>query len=334
VSVGRRFEFPPEQWEDRARSRRLAWLSIVLLSSAGVLLFLTLGQSEAMKTAWMSDMLSIIPPVALLIALRYELREPTRRFPFGHTRSISIAFLVTAAMFSLLGLWLFFDAAMKLVHRERPPIGTMELFGRQFWAGWAMVAALAYSVGVGMLLGHLKRPVAKKLHDKMLDSDAEMNRAGWMSEGAAIIGILLVGFGHWWGDAAAAGVISLAIIRDGWINVRQVVADLMDESPTKMGTHELEELPRKLKNAAEELDWVEEAAVRLREQGHALTGDVFIVPKDNRDLVGRIERAADDLRRLDWRLNELVVMPVASLDDQTPPRLGETHRGHGGRRQR
>ena len=330
MSVGRRFEFPPEQQELRARARRLAWLSIVLLSSAAVLLFLALGQSEAMKTAWASDILSIIPPIALLIALRYELRTPTRRFPFGYTRSVAIAFLVTAAMFSRLGLWLFFDAAMKLLHRERPPIGTMELFGRQFWAGWAMVAALAYSVCVGILLGHLKRPVAKRLHDKMLDSDAEMNRAGWMSEGAAIVGIVLVALGQWWGDAAAAGLISLAIIRDGWINVRQVVADLMDEAPTKMGTHDLEDLPRKLKKAAEELDWVDEAAVRLREQGHALTGDVFVVPTDNRDLVGRIERAATDLRKLDWRLNELVVMPVASLDDDVPPRDGGEGRGRRG----
>ena len=105
-----------------------------------------------------------------------------------------------------------------------------------------------------------------------------MNRAEWMSEGAAIVGILLVAFGLWWGDAAAAAFISVEIVRDGWHNMRQVIADLMDEAPSVLGEHELESVPAKLKAAAERLDWVERAAVRLREQGHVLSGELYVVP--------------------------------------------------------
>jgi divalent metal cation (Fe/Co/Zn/Cd) transporter len=199
----------------------------------------------------------------------------------------------------------------------------MELFGRQFWAGWAMVASLSYSVGVGMLLGHLKRPVAKKLHDKALEADADSNKADWMSEASGIVGIVAVGFGIWWGDAVAAGLISLAIVYDGWLNMRQVVADLMDETPTELGSHDDHEtLPRKLKEAAERLEWVEKAAVRLREHGRVLTGDVFVVPKTEANLVKRIEQAAVELEKLDWRLHDLNVTPVARIDDQAPPRAG------------
>ena len=318
--VGRTFQFPEEQRRQRERAKRLAWLSIALLTSAAALLGLTLGQSEAMKTAWISDVLTILPPASLLVASRFELRAPSTRFPFGYFRSISIAFLVTASMLSIFGLWLLFDAASKLLKQERPPIGTMVLFGHQFWAGWAMIGALAYSVCVGMLVGQLKKPVAEKLHDKELEAEAQMNRDEWMSEGAAIVGILLVGFGHWWGDAAAAGIISLNIVRDGWHNVRQVVGDLMDESPTKMGSKELEELPTKIKEAAERMDWVDHAAVRLREQGHVLAGDVFVVPRDGADVVAHVERASDELRKVDWRLYSLTVVPVARLEAGQPPR--------------
>src|SRR5437763_7440857 len=115
---GERFEYPEEQRRLRAKAKGLSWASIVLLTSAGTVLFFALGQSEAMKTAWVSDVLTAIPPVALLVAMRYELREPTERFPFGYTRSISVAFLVTSGVLSIIGMYLLYDALMKLVTQE------------------------------------------------------------------------------------------------------------------------------------------------------------------------------------------------------------------------
>jgi len=322
MKIGHAFSFPEEQQQLRRKTKRLSWLSIVLLISAGILIWLALGQSQAMKTAWVSDILTAVPPMALLFAMRYELREPTRRFPYGYTRAIAIAFLVTSAVLSIIGLYLLYDSLLKLVHGERPPIGTMELFGRQFWAGWAMIAALAWSMGCGLTLGLLKRPVAKKLHDKALDAEATMNRAEWLSEGAAIVGILLVGFGHWWGDAAAAAFISFEIVQDGWLNMRLVVADLMDETPTKMGDHEMEDLGPRIRTAVQELPGVTSAAVRLREHGRALTGEVYVELHDGADVVERVAAIATRVRGVDWRLRDITVMPVATLLRQDPPKAG------------
>jgi cation diffusion facilitator family transporter len=325
MKLGLPFEFPEEMREQRDRLRRLSWISIASLLCASVLIGLTMGQSQAMKTAWVSDVLTAVPPMALLFALRYELRPPTERFPEGYTRAVSVAFLVTAGVLTLIGLYLLYDSAMKLVHREHPAIGTIVLFGRQLWLGWAMIAALFISACVGFTLGKLKEPVAEKLHSKALRAEADMNRAEWMSEGAAIIGILLVAFGMWWGDAAAAAFISLEIVRDGWKNVRQVIGDLMDESPTKLGKRELEPLPDRIRDAATRMPWVGEAAVRLREHGHTVTGQVFVVPRDARStssaqLIEHTERAAEELSALDWRLHGLTVIPVSMLEDNTPPR--------------
>lgn len=70
------FRFPDEQEEQRRTARRLAWLS---------------------------DILTAVPPADLLVAMRFEVRDPTERFPIGYFRSISVAFLVTAVILSLIG---------------------------------------------------------------------------------------------------------------------------------------------------------------------------------------------------------------------------------------
>ncbi|HEX2778320.1 MAG TPA: cation transporter [Gemmatimonadaceae bacterium] len=332
MSVGYAFSFPEEKRAARERARKLSWLSVVLLLFASVFIGLTVGQSQAMKTAWVSDVLTAIPPIALIVALRYELRAPSERFPNGYVRAVSVAFLVTASVLSLIGIYLLYDSVMKLVRREHPPIGTIELFGQQLWLGWAMIAALFFSMCMGLLLGKLKEPVAEELHSKALQAESEMNRAEWMSEGAAILGILLVAFGFWWGDAAAAAFISLEIVRDGWHNVRQVIGDMMDESPTQLGKRDLEDLPRLLRDAARRLPWVEDAGVRLREHGHTVTGEVFVVPHeepamDTARLLDEIDRAAAELGKLDWRLHGLLIIPVRELEEAIPPRV---RRGNGG----
>ena len=112
--------------------------------------------------------------------------------------------------------------------------------------------------------------MAEKLHSKAVEAESATNRNEWMSEGAGIIRILLVGFGLWWADAVAAGLISLQIVHEGMQNLRQVVGDLMDEAPSRMGTHEPEDLPQRVRRAAEALPWVEAAQVRLREHGHVI----------------------------------------------------------------
>jgi divalent metal cation (Fe/Co/Zn/Cd) transporter len=125
--------------------------------------------------------------------------------------------------------------------------------------------------------------------------------------------VILVGFGFWWADSGTAAIISLQIIREGWQNLRQVIGDLMDEAPSKLGTHELEDLPGRVKQTVERLDWVREAVVRLREHGHLITGEVLIVPRSDTDLVRHIESARKEVHLIDWRLHSLAIVPVSHV---------------------
>jgi len=307
------FTYPPEQQALRDRAHRYAWRSVILISITGIVLYLTTGHSQTMKTAWVTDVLSMLPSIALVIALRYELRPPNAHFPYGHFRALSVCFLFTATVLLSMGVWLSLEALLKLLRAERPPIGVMFIGDASVWAGWPMIAALAFSMFTGMYVGRIKQPVAQRLHSKAIEAESATNRNEWMSEGAGIIGILLVGVGLWWADAAAALVISVQIVLDGWHNLRQVIGDLMDEAPSQLGKHELEPLPARLKAEAEQLPWVAAADVRLREHGHVITGEVYVVPRDGQDLVRRVEAAVDHLTRLDWRLHSLVMMPVSEI---------------------
>jgi cation diffusion facilitator family transporter len=226
------FELPPEKAELHRRAVRLEWLTIAFFIAAVTLLALVLGQSQAMKAAWIEDMLGLVPPAAFLIAARYRNRRPNARFPYGYHRSISVAFLAGSVALLGLGAYVVYDSAVRLIAQERPPIGLIELFGVQLWLGWLMIAALFSTMVPAILLGRVKQRIARELHDKVLFADAEMNRADWLTAGAAILGVLGIGAGLWWADAVAALIIGGDIVRDGIRTTRSAVGDLMDDRPS------------------------------------------------------------------------------------------------------
>jgi divalent metal cation (Fe/Co/Zn/Cd) transporter len=76
-----------------------------------------------------------------------------------------------------MGSYVFLESAMKLVSAEHPPIGVMQIFGAEIWAGWLMIGALVYSGLPPVFLGRAKAKLASELHDKVLFADGQMNKA-------------------------------------------------------------------------------------------------------------------------------------------------------------
>jgi cation diffusion facilitator family transporter len=309
------FELPPERQAIYARAVRLEWITIGYLISAVVAIYLTLGSSQAMKTAWVEDMLSLIPPAVFLIASRFRNRPPTPDHPYGYHRGVSIAYLGASLALFLMGALLLLDSLLKLVSAEHPSIGTVVLFGHSVWLGWLMIAALVWSMVPAVLLGRAKLPLARQIHDKVLFADAEMNKADWLTAMAAILGILGIAVGLWWADAVAAAVISSEILRDGYSNVRQVVSDLMDGRPRTVDHSAVDPLPGRVETEMRKLGWVREVRARLREEGHVYFGEVYVVPSDEANLVDRLDKARRRLEALDWRLHDIVITPTRELEE-------------------
>jgi cation diffusion facilitator family transporter len=319
----RAFELPRALEERQRKAVRLEWITIAYMLSAVVLLALTLGQSQAMKAAWIEDLLSLLPPAAFLIASRLRKRDPSTKFPWGMHRAVSIAYVFAALALLVLGSYVFLDSAVKLAKAEHPPIGVIQLFGEEIWLGWVMIAALVYSGLPAVFLGRAKLKLADDLHDKVLYADAQMNKADWMTVSAAIVGIVGIGFGLWWADAVAALFISVDIVHDGWKNARAAVHDLMDARPRRHDAREYHPIVERMNAVVNECDWVERGAARLREEGHVFTGEVMVVPRagalsDGAGLMDLLDELAGRLLELEWKVHDIVVVPVKEIDIPSP----------------
>ncbi|MDP1849342.1 MAG: cation transporter [Solirubrobacteraceae bacterium] len=314
MTIPDRFELPPDKLELHRKARRLEWLTIAYLVSATVLLYLTIGQSQAGKAAMIEDALSLTPPIAWLIAARFRDRPPDKMHPWGFHRGVTLAYLASAVALLLFGSFILLESTFKLITAEHPPMGVISLFGEEIWLGWLMLPALAWSGIPAVLLGRAKMPLAAALHDKVLYADAKMNKADWLTAAAAAVGVIGIGLGLWWADAAAAIAISLDIVRDGWTNLRAAGRDVIDTRPSTYDGSEPHPLLGRIEDTLREMEWVQDAQARLREEGHVFTGEALVIPRDEDDLVERLEDAARRLADLDWRFYDVVVVPVSTLD--------------------
>ena len=297
------------------KARRLEWLTIAYLISAVVLLALVLGSSQAMKTAWIEDLLSLIPPIAFLLAMRFNSRDPTGRFPYGFHRIVSIAHLCSALALFVMGTYLLVESIIKLITAEYPTINSIELFGQTIWLGWLMLPALAWSGLPAVFLGRAKITLAEELHNKVLYADAKMNKADWLTASAAMVGVVGIGFGLWWLDAVAAALISLDITKDGVSNLRRAVVDLMDQTPTTIDEDDADPLRDRLAEMLQDLDWVEDVDLRLREEGQVYFGEALVVPSDSTNILEKVEVAIKRARDLDWRIYDPALTPVRELPE-------------------
>ncbi|MBB5687548.1 cation transporter [Sphingobium boeckii] len=225
--------------QDMARAVRLEWWNVGWTISIIIVMGITMGGSQAMKTAWVEDTLGLIPPLVFLIASHFEARPSTKRFHFGFHRVNSLGFLVAAVALATVGLLLLWDSAMTLIAGENVTVSSVRFLGHDIWLGWFMLAAQAYSIIPPLIIGRKELPIAERLRDKLLHTDALMNRANWLTGAAGIAGIAGLGMGWWWADSAAAAFISLGIISDGVKSLRVATAELVDGVPRALDSDDL-----------------------------------------------------------------------------------------------
>lgn len=316
-------ELPPDEQQARRRAVRLAWLTIAFLVTAVTLVYLVMGSSQAMKAAWAEDLLSFIPPVAFLVALRITGRVPSERHPYGYHRSVGVGHLVAATALLTMGAFLVFDSVSGLLAGEHPPVGLIVVLGHEVWAGWLMVVVLAYTCVPAVLLGRAKMPVAEQLHDRVLHADADMNKADWMTAVGGIVGVLGIGVGLWWLDSVAALFISGSILHDGVRNLRVAVAALMDARATTVDGSAPHPLDERIDRTLRALPWVASAASRVRDEGHVFHVESFVVGRDGMPTHAQLEAARQAVTDLDWKVQDLVVVPVEELPAELLPGVGK-----------
>ncbi|MDI6944967.1 cation transporter [Microbacterium barkeri] len=315
-----RVDLPDEQRGALRSAVRWEIFTICYTTVTIALVALVVGNSQAMRTAWIEDMLSLIPQLAFLVALPFVRSAPSRRYPFGKHRAMGVGHLVAGVALLTVGLNLAVEAVVGLVSQEHPTIGTVRLFGHTVWLGWLMVAVMVVIVvGPVFLYGPAKARLAPVLHNKLLYADADMAKADWHTNAASIVGVLGVGIGIWWLDGAAALFISVGIVWDGVRNTRSAVVDLMDRRALTYDDAAPHPLAAAAVTRLRSLRWIEDAAVRVRDQGQVLHIEAFVIPRRGRVAVDRLVRASQAVAALDWKIRDVQVIPVDVLPEEADP---------------
>ena len=305
---------PADIRETLKRAERLEWWNIFWTITIVMVMGLVLGQSQTMKTAWIEDTLGLVPPIAFLIAAHMERRSKrSRKFPFGFERVNGLGFFLAAVALAATGALLLWDSAMTLIAAEHATVGSVRIFGRDIWLGWLMIGAQIYAMIPPMIIGRKELPLAEKLADKLLHTDALMNKANWMTGAAGVAGIIGLGLGWWWADSVAAAVISFDILHDGLKAIRSSTAELVDGTPRALASAEIAEDAKALEAALKAR--YPDATIRLRETGRLIRAEVHgCLPEEpfdvNNHWPGEKER--------DWRLAQIAFVPAQDEKKEKP----------------
>ena len=311
-----RTDLPQQQAHALRKAVRWEIVTIVYTSLTITLVAFVVGNSQAMRTAWIEDMLSLIPQIAFLVALIFVRRKPNVRYPYGRHRAMGVGHLVAGVALLAVGLNLAFEAVSGLFAADHPTIGAVNLFGHTIWLGWLMIVVMSVIVIGPLIYGRAKLKLAPVLHNKLLYADADMATADWQTNAASIVGVLGIGVGLWWLDGAAALFISLGIIWDGLRNTKSAVNDLMDQRALTYDGKEPHPLAAEIVETMCEMVWVADATVRLRDQGQVFHVEVFVVPRKRRVTLRQLDDASKQIAELDWKVQDVVWVPADQLPDE------------------
>jgi len=312
---------PPEQQGSLRRAVRIEWATIAFLAVAITVVGLVVGSSQAMRAAWIEDLLSLAPPLAFLISVRLIARPATPGFPYGFFRSVGVAHLVAGVALFVMGAFLLIESVTTLVRAERPPIGSVQILGQTVWLGWLMMAAMALTIPLPIYFGRVKMRLARELHNKVLYADADMNKADWMTAVGSIVGVAGIGIGLWWMDAAAATFIAASILWDGVTNTRAAITDLMDTRATTFDDARPHPDTDKVHDYLASLPWVAEVRTRTRDQGQFFHVEAFVTSRRRRGpTLRQLTEAQEGCRGLDWKIHDIVIVPVREFPETSTPR--------------
>jgi cation diffusion facilitator family transporter len=305
---------PPEVDKALHEAERLEWQTLFWLVAIVIVMGVVAGGSQAFRTAWIEDMLSLLAPAFFLITRWIERLPPSKEFPYGFFRAGSLAFFLSAAALAAIGGFLLYEGAMGLIKMEHPSIGSRTIFEHQVWLGWLMIGALVFSVIPPVILGRKKRKLARQINDEVLYIDADTNAADWQTGVAGIAGVLGIALGLWWADSAMAVLISLSILKDGLTGLRLSTTSLLDGAPRKLGSMEIEPDADRILDALGKR--YSGAHIQIRETGRYFRA--MVSPQDTPHLPQ--DMAEELLDKDHWRLIEV---GVAQRGSWPPP----GHRG-------
>ena len=307
-------EFPERLEPVMRRSKRLVVAMVGYLVLDVVVLYLLAGGSQAVVALFLEDGLELVPPLVFLASARLARKRPTPDYPYGYHRSVTLAYFTSALALFAFGAAILAVSGWSLLQGPGSGPRTMELFGWEIWHGWVVIVYLIASGTIPFVLGRRLQGSALQLNNKVLFATARMLSADWRSSAAAMLGLLGARAGLWWADPLAAMFIALGVMADGYHNTEQASKSLVDHMPTEVGSDQVIDLVDRVDEVATSRTWSRRAVVRLREYGPVYFGVIIVDVGQEKAEISDLEELQDEIIELDWRIQEVLIVPVADKD--------------------
>ena len=128
-------ELPEEQHAALGKAKKFEWITIAFLTVSTAMIYLVLGNSQALKAAWIEDVLSLLPPISFLVAARIIRKRPSEEHPYGFHRAVGIAHVVASVALVVMACTSSWTRALDSSPRNTPLSGASTSLARP--SGWA-----------------------------------------------------------------------------------------------------------------------------------------------------------------------------------------------------
>lgn len=229
--------------------------------------------------------------LAVYIGLRVSGLPPDREHAYGHQKAESVAAKIVAILLILAGFELLTGAIGGLRTGPQTVPGLL--------AFWVMVGSLVVKLGLwvqGVRVG-------RRAQSKAVLAGARDHQVDVYTSAVALVAVLVSRLGWPPADNIGALVVSLFVLRAGWMLLREAIDDLMDKFDD-------ETFIRSVRDVVGELQDVRVQGIRARRMGHQILLDIDIGVPGFWQVQKGHERAHAVSRRLMGHLPEVAGVHV------------------------
>lgn len=122
---------PDSVEHDLQCAKKLEWYTLFWLTLIDIAMTWAAGGSQAFKTAWIENVLSLIAPALFLITRRVQRFGEQPGFPFGFQRIGTLAFFLSAVALCAIGELLIAEGLHALCTATHPTVSCRQFF----WSG-------------------------------------------------------------------------------------------------------------------------------------------------------------------------------------------------------
>jgi cation diffusion facilitator family transporter len=242
--------------EHRRDANRAIVISALGLALTGgielALAFVT--NSVGLLSDALHNLADVSTSIVVFIGFRVSKKAPTDRYPYGLNRAEDLAGLGVALVIWISAGIAAYESWRKLVHH-----------GLTTHLGLGMLGAVIGIVG-NQVVAWYKGRVGRRIHSATLVADAKHSWLDALSSVGALVGLIAVALGYWWGDPIAGFAVTLFIVHVGYEVTTEIGHRLLDGIDP--------ELVAQAAHIAESVPGVDHAKALGRWSGRSLTFDI------------------------------------------------------------